>query len=47
MARTLYYDSKSYKPDPALAAPKEGEVLLDDYEKSLLTVGKFDTVSCE
>ncbi|KAL7421151.1 hypothetical protein Q5752_004036 [Cryptotrichosporon argae] len=39
-AWTLYYDSKTYKPEP-----KEGkEGVLADYELSLLTVGKFDTV---
>ena len=44
MHRTLYFDSKSYKPDPGLIQPKEGESFLGDYEKSLVTVGKFDTV---
>jgi hypothetical protein len=43
--RTLYYDSKTYKPDPTLATPKEGQDFLGDYEKGLLTVGRFDTVS--
>ena len=43
--RTLYYDSKSYKPDPVMATPKEGEAVLADYELSLLTVGRFETVS--
>jgi len=43
--RTLYFDSKSYKPDPGLVTPKEGEAFLGDYELSLVTVGKIDTVS--
>ncbi|OXG94881.1 translation initiation factor 4E [Cryptococcus neoformans A2-102-5] len=41
---TLYYDSKTYKPDPSLIAPKQGDKILADYEMTLLTVGKFDTV---
>jgi len=45
LCRTLFFDSKSYKPDPVLATPREGEAFLGDWEKSLLTVGKFDTVS--
>ena len=28
------------------STPKEGEALLGDYEKSLVTIGKFDTVRC-
>ncbi|ORY33011.1 translation initiation factor eIF 4e-like domain-containing protein [Naematelia encephala] len=41
---TLYYDSKSFKPDPAQSTPKDGQAFLGDYEKGLLTVGSFDTV---
>ncbi|KJE04207.1 translation initiation factor 4E [Cryptococcus gattii NT-10] len=41
---TLYYDSKTYKPDPSLIAPRQGDKILADYEMTLLTVGKFDTV---
>ncbi|RXK38470.1 hypothetical protein M231_04235 [Tremella mesenterica] len=40
----IYYDSKTYKPDTSLAVPKEGDTFLNDYEKTLLTVGKFETV---
>lgn len=38
--RTLYYDSKTYKPDPA----KKKADLLNPWEASLLHVGTFDTV---
>lgn len=41
---TLYFDSKNFKPDPSFVSAKEGETL-GDYEKSLVTVGRFDTVS--
>ncbi|KAK4688120.1 translation initiation factor 4E, partial [Tremellales sp. Uapishka_1] len=41
---TLFFDSKSHKPDPILATPKEGDAFLGDWEKSLVTVGRFDTV---
>lgn len=40
---TLYFDSKNFKPDPIFVSKREGEVL-GDYEKSLVTVGKFETV---
>lgn len=39
--RTLYYDSKTYKPDPA---KKKTDGLLNAWEASLLHVGVFDTV---
>jgi len=44
-AWTLYFDSKTYKPHPEMVEPKEGEHSCSDYEKSLVTVGKLDTVS--
>ncbi|WVW79569.1 hypothetical protein I302_101538 [Kwoniella bestiolae CBS 10118] len=43
-AWTLFFDSKTYKPDPTAIAPKDGGKALTDYELTLLTVGKFDTV---
>ncbi|WWC91014.1 uncharacterized protein L201_005954 [Kwoniella dendrophila CBS 6074] len=43
-AWTLFFDSKTYKPDPTSLPKKEGEKALTDYEMTLLTVGKFDTV---
>jgi hypothetical protein len=43
-AWTLFFDSKSFKPPSEMVTPKEGETFLGDYEKSLVTVGKFDTV---
>ncbi|ORX39257.1 hypothetical protein BD324DRAFT_649340 [Kockovaella imperatae] len=45
-AWTLYFDAKSFKPPPGLSngGTKEGQSLLGDYEKSLVTVGRFDTV---
>ena len=42
---TLFFDSKSYKPPSEMVTPKEGEQFLGDYEKSLVTVGTFETVS--
>ncbi|GFZ47218.1 hypothetical protein JCM24511_04961 [Saitozyma sp. JCM 24511] len=42
-AWTIYFDSKTYKPDPAVMR-KEGEPVLGEYERSLLVVGRFDTV---
>jgi hypothetical protein len=43
ISRTLYYDSKTYKPDTSLAS-RDGQAYLGDYEKGLLTVGRFETV---
>ncbi|WVQ93028.1 hypothetical protein IAU59_000091 [Kwoniella sp. CBS 9459] len=43
-AWTLFFDSKTYKPDTAAMQKKEGGSALSEYEMSLLTVGKFDTV---
>ncbi|CAD6572973.1 MAG: hypothetical protein TREMPRED_000698 [Tremellales sp. Tagirdzhanova-0007] len=43
-AWTLHFDSKSYKPDPISSTSKEGATPLGDYEKSLVTIGKFDTI---
>lgn len=42
--RTLFFDSKTFKPAPGLVTPKEGEPQLSDWEKTLVTVGRFDTV---
>ncbi|ODN97342.1 translation initiation factor 4E [Cryptococcus wingfieldii CBS 7118] len=42
-AWTLYYDSKTYKPDPSTLPQKQGDILAD-YEMTLLTVGKFETI---
>ena len=43
--RTLYFDSKSLKASALPQTPaQDGQAFLGDYEKSLLTVGKFDTV---
>lgn len=42
--RTLFFDSKTFKPAPGLVTPKEGEPQLTDWEKTLVTVGRFDTV---
>ncbi|WWC98171.1 hypothetical protein V866_005062 [Kwoniella sp. B9012] len=45
-AWTLFFDSKTYKPDPSTLAQsqKEGGKALTEYEMTLLTVGRFDTV---
>ncbi|OCF40601.1 hypothetical protein I317_05611 [Kwoniella heveanensis CBS 569] len=43
-AWTLFFDSKTYKPDTSAMQKKEGGSALSEYEMSLLTVGKFDTV---
>ncbi|WWC63818.1 uncharacterized protein I303_106423 [Kwoniella dejecticola CBS 10117] len=43
-AWTLFFDSKTYKPDPSILAQKETGKALTEYEMTLLTVGKFDTV---
>ena len=40
----MYFDSKTYQPPPSDAA-KDGKVLLDHWEASLLKVGDIDTVS--
>nr|XP_031861426.1 uncharacterized protein CI109_003030 [Kwoniella shandongensis]KAA5528498.1 hypothetical protein CI109_003030 [Kwoniella shandongensis] len=42
-AWTLYFDSKTYKP-PAPQTTKDDKSVLADYEMTLVTVGKFDTV---
>ncbi|WVO15484.1 hypothetical protein L204_103142 [Cryptococcus depauperatus] len=43
---TLYYDSKTYKPDASAIATKreQSNSILAEWEISLLIVGKFDTV---
>lgn len=43
-AWTLFFDAKSFVPPSEMVTPKEGQGFLGDYEKSLVTVGKFDTV---
>ncbi|WRT69266.1 uncharacterized protein IL334_006250 [Kwoniella shivajii] len=43
-AWTLFFDSKTYKPDTTSVPKKEDGSVLADYEMTLLTVGKFDTV---
>ncbi|WVF65353.1 hypothetical protein IAT40_000079 [Kwoniella sp. CBS 6097] len=43
-AWTLFFDSKTYKPDTSTMQKKEGGSALSEYEMSLLTVGRFDTV---
>jgi hypothetical protein len=40
----MYFDSKTYQP-PSSEAAKDGKVLLDHWEASLLKVGDIDTVS--
>ncbi|WVR08886.1 hypothetical protein IAU60_005945 [Kwoniella sp. DSM 27419] len=43
-AWTLFFDSKSYKPEVSSASNKDRGSVLAEYENTLVTVGKFDTV---